>query len=940
MGMQRVIEQDNQFHLVVSSSLGIRLSTGESVLEMDALSESLSVMGSNPLPDMGMPKPQAEYLVSGSYYSPGNKPVRGGEVKIDFAGKSKSLNVFGDRSWVMGMPSEAEYITSMPLDYSRAYGGSGYTQNPGGIGFHEERLPNIERPDQLLTSPSASISPAGLGTLDFMVEQRLQYQGTYDDSYLEKYFPGYPPDFDWHYFMSAASDQWSNEYYSGDESFSLHNMHPEKPLISGKLPGYISRCFAQIDNRGDLLEINLNLDTVWFFPEKDLCILTWRGGIDVKDDEAEDVKQLMLAYESEHDDARDIAHYTATFAALLDNKDGMLGELGAVGLIPENEKPAIQILQEKSFTNIEESEFSKNLNAKAETAAESARQKVADAVEEIKSRTPDNELISDNETLKMSELLNSHPELEADVDVEQLNRALEEKLPGITCGDPRSINLKDFSFEKIDSIMDDVDALIEKKIQFANEQIDQHMDDLNKRIDEKVNELDSISDEANEKLKETLHGLDKDKGQPLSPLPRINVESILHEMDQLSPLINESIQNLQTAQAMGDDEAIEQLKSFIVESTNSQNDARQQHLQEIEASFKAMYLETAHHQPMGSPPHKVTLEDRKQIFIEAMKSTSGVRNQDWSGLNLAGMDLQGIDLSGAYLEQVDFSNANLSRANLAGAIMARATLLNTDLSGSHLENANVGAVNATGADFSDCNLSAAKLSKGDFTRAVFKNAKLDATEVLDIIVNEADFSMAVMPDFILINISLDRVKFVGAQLTKLNVMQCQLSHCDFSGADLQGSVWANSGLNQCAFDRSNMTSACFAAEDAGQYKIAETSFVETCLDKANFQGIDMQRANLQSASIIYSNFISANLYGANLSSSIAHNAVFRKAILTNANLEKIDLREGSLAKAHMTGANVRGANLYAVDFLRSTMGSTRFDGSNLDNTIIQDWRPS
>jgi uncharacterized protein YjbI with pentapeptide repeats len=42
----------------------------------------------------------------------------------------------------------------------------------------------------------------------------------------------------------------------------------------------------------------------------------------------------------------------------------------------------------------------------------------------------------------------------------------------------------------------------------------------------------------------------------------------------------------------------------------------------------------------------------------------------------------------------------------------------------------------------------------------------------------------------------------------------------------------------------------------------------------------------------------------------------------------------------MTGANISGANLYAVDFLRSTMGDTLFDGCNLDRTIIQHWRPS
>ena len=131
MGEQTVIEQDNRFHLVVSASLGFRLSSGTTLLEMDTMSESIAAMGINPVPDFGMPKPKAEYLLSGRYFAPGGVAVRGGEVKVEFAGLTKSLYVFGDRNWEMGVPSQAELFSEMPLDYARAFGGASYSKSSG-----------------------------------------------------------------------------------------------------------------------------------------------------------------------------------------------------------------------------------------------------------------------------------------------------------------------------------------------------------------------------------------------------------------------------------------------------------------------------------------------------------------------------------------------------------------------------------------------------------------------------------------------------------------------------------------------------------------------------------------------------------------------------------------------------------------------------------------
>jgi uncharacterized protein YjbI with pentapeptide repeats len=941
MQKQSVIEQNNQFYFVVSATLSFRLSDGSALLEMGAMGESIKAMGKNPVPDFGMPKPKAEYLVSGSYYALGGEAVRGDEVKVEFGTQSKTLYVFGDRSWQMGIPSKPELITQMPLDYSRAFGGSDYPKNPVGIGHQQEQLPNIENPHQLLTSASVNIVPAGLGPIDLSAEQKRRFQGTYDDSYLQKYYPGYPDDFDWHYFMSAAEDQWSKEYYVGDETYALHNLHPDQPLIKGKLPGFTARCFAQLAGKPELQEVALNLDTVWFFPGSDLGQLIWRGGFDVDDDEATSVKHLLLAYENQKDAPRDLLHYETAFAGLVSSKGSLLSQLSSDDLIPVDEKCALQILQDNALQDTEESAFEKNMDAKAKKMAALTSEKVDDAIKEMKSSMPADAPPQSHEMLDLEKMLKNPPPVQTDADVIELNKILEKILPGITAGDPKKLQLKGFTLDKIDEIMLAVDKFQQKKQAFATEQVEKATDEMRANVDQQMKTMDPESNEATKNLQESLAQLEMMDNPPPSPLPRIDASAILGELDQLSPQTMEAMQNLQTLKAMGgDDETTRQLEEMINQATQGPDQKRKDRMFEVEADFKLMYRDTAHFQVDGVSPHNNTLEERRQEFLDALSLGKPVRGQDWSCINLSGLQLDGVDLSDAYLEQVDLSGASLQNTNLSGAIMARAKLNSADFCGSNLENANLGAVSARGTNFADSDLSSATLSKGNFTNAIFTNAQLNAVEVLEIVIDKANFSGAEMDGFQFIEIEMQGVNFSSAQLPSVAFLQCHLSQCDFSSAHLPTSIWANCSLIQCSFNGALMTNACFTSTDPETGKLEQASFAGACLDRANFQGVDMQRADLSAASMIGANFSSANLYGANLSGAIAHNALFRKTILTNASLKKIDLREGSLAKAHMTGANISGANLYAVDFLRSTMGDTLFDGCNLDRTIIQHWRPS
>jgi len=937
---QTVFEQDHHFHCVFSLSIGFRLSSGEVLLEMDAMSESIAAMGSTPIPDTGMPKPQAEYLVSGKYFSPGSEPVHGGEVKVVLGEKSKSLYVFGDREWVLGVPSEAETITEMPIDYTRAYGGANYTANPVGIGFQEERLPNIENPDSILTSPKASVQPAGLGVMDLRSDQRQRYQGTYDENYLHKYYPGYPADFDWHSFMCAAQDQWSTDYFSGNEHFELHNLHPQNSLISGRLPDYRARCFIAREKGAGLEELGLNLDTVWFFPEMDLGMLIWRTGLEVFDDEADDIHQVLAAYEHGRDQPRDKAHYQRTYEQLSTDNDALIKQMSTLALIPEREKCAMQLLQDKVFESAEESEFSKNLQAKAESTSEMVTAKIEEALKEMKTSTPESDQFELDKIDSVEEMLKKTDSSPTDKDVIELNEKLEKILPGITSGDPKKIQFDDFSFDKIDAIMLEIEKLMDKKKDDGLQQVEKVKQELQQAVESELQDMASSTDEELAKTQQTLDQIESLENPPPAPLPRIDSSAIINELDKLTPQTMEAMQNLQTLKAMGQaDESTEQLEEMIRNSMNDQCSEREQSLIEVEQEFREMYRETAHFLPCGEPPHQVSLKQRRQAFVDAWGNKASLSGQDWSCLDLSGLKLDGIDLSDCYLEQVDFTGTSLRNANLSKAILARARLDHADFSGSDLSSANIGAVSAIDTRFNACSLKNAKLSKGNFRGAQFKKAQLQEVESLEIKLSGCDFSRANLGEFMFLKLPLENTNFTAAELAKASFMQCHLKDCNFTEAQLAHTIWAESAMDHCAFDRADLTSACFAATEPEQTQLQNIRFVEACLDKANFQGMQMKGADLSSASLKQCNFSAANLTAANLSNAVANQTLFRKAVLTHAKMEHINLCEGSMAKAQLSGASLVGANLFSVDFLRATVGDTLFNESNLDNTIIQDWTP-
>lgn len=338
----RPIEFRKRFGLSISACLHLPFAQGArgTLWAEQSMWSFLGKEMAQPLIDEGVAKLTPEFLVHGKAFAPPDRP-NGCAVRARFGALEKTLLVLGERYWDGTRPSAAQPFQEMPLDWSRAYGGPDFALNTSGRGRQKSDgvawLPNIELPNDRLLRPDQAIAPAGMGALDVMHPQRVQYRGTYDADYLKQHAPGFAPDTDWRYFNLAPPDQWMDAPLVGDEPFSFENMHPEKRLIEGRLPGMRARVFVgykMVAGEPKVREVPLRLTTVWFFPHAERCIAIFQGLAEVGTDDGSDVVSLMGAVERVGE-VRSDAHYLDAAAKRSDPKMGPIYAIIDSDLLPE-----------------------------------------------------------------------------------------------------------------------------------------------------------------------------------------------------------------------------------------------------------------------------------------------------------------------------------------------------------------------------------------------------------------------------------------------------------------------------------------------------------------------------------------------------------------------------------------------------------------------------
>jgi len=907
----------NKNQLAVTLLLGFPFDNKQEVLlEQDLWQFLPDQLGKDAMLDACIPKSQGEVLVYGSYYAPDGKAVTADRVQLKMGPVDKSLAVIGNRYWrtLLG-PTEPEPFRELPISYEFAFGGKNYKANPTGKGMDEVDyvgemrlpMPNIEDPDNLVTSTSQRPAPAGLGPLDIMWEQRISKAGTYDETWQRDYFPGYPPDLDWTHFNAAPEDQWIDEFWQGDEGFQLLNMHPSKTEVSGKLPAFRTRCFIEKKLDEDFLftEVEMRAETACLFPSVETGVMIYRGVIEVKEDDAADVEHLLIAYEDITQLPRTKEYYDEALRNRLDDSKVFKYMMYTKDTIPDSERCGFARMMD-GVEQDGESELVKNMEAKAEAE----KQKALDMLEQQKQQLKEKLEVSGIDPAPYLEKFMIKDEPVDEPHMKGIMETMEKILPGCTQGDGKKIKAEEVDFGKFDELTDKMDAMAEAKKEEARQQLR----DVIKQV-----EGTEAEKQVREKVEATITQMDEPPDLPRPPGDKTleNLKQQLQKVEETKQVLR--VQGIPEEQLPEVDISLEEVE---------------QKLQEAFVQMKEMYRSGAHYVD-GKPPHKEPVDIIQYRLNKSLEKGEPLAGRDLSGVDFSGLDLSGLDLSGCYLEYTNFSNTKLRGSNLKRAIITHADLTNADLTDAILEECNLGASQLNGAVIANVDFGEAVLSKADLSNAKFSHCDLRDVNFLEAVMAGVAMTDCKLQGANFLEMNFTGSQFLHSELKECNFIQSQLEYCNFSNSDLSGSNFVECKLDNSRFVEACMTNVRFPADCS----LRNCNFDKANMDKANLRDTDAVNSRFEQASFHQADFSGANLQNTKFYGAEGKRAMFMKSDLGGADFSSVNLMEGSLMKARLTNADLRNSNFYAVEFMNATVGGTDFSGANLDLTKLEDWSP-
>ncbi|MGO4869616.1 MAG: DUF2169 domain-containing protein [Roseiarcus sp.] len=193
--------------------------------------------------------------------------------------------------------SRAEPIAQVPIRYEFAFGGllargedsegkpviEDIHENPIGRGWIDaewtdhttsQPAPQIELESEPIADPYKIYKPQSLGPIPCAWEPRLPLGGTYDQNWIDKIWPNWPPDYQFAYHNSAHPDLVVDGYLRGDETVRLLGLNAEQALVTLGLPGdRMVVDFARAD--GSIERKAMNLDTL-FLDVAEADVRDWR----------------------------------------------------------------------------------------------------------------------------------------------------------------------------------------------------------------------------------------------------------------------------------------------------------------------------------------------------------------------------------------------------------------------------------------------------------------------------------------------------------------------------------------------------------------------------------------------------------------------------------------------------------------------------------------
>ena len=902
--LTRTYEYEGKFYLAANIMAFISFDQPHRLLSEQSMWKfAATALGKDTILDMGMPKQHSEFVVYGKCHAPAGKTVTGALVRAKVGTLEKSLAVMGERVWErsgFGMrASEPSPFSTLDLNYINAFGGDGFANNPIGKGMppldatQPHFLPHIEIPESPVTFIGDRPQPAGLAPLDFTWPQRMSKAGTYDDAWLKTRFPGYAADMDWSIFNTAQPDQWLPNYFSGDESFEITGMHPDKPVVRGQLPACAVRCFVTLMSDASLAlrEVPTRAETLVLFPGSERAIVMFRGVTEITTDDGADIAHILVGAE-DMATRKPLAHYQSVLSARLDKKNGAIHSLIDEPLLPNmptssSTGDALDVSEMDALVQ-PKMLLRKNMLTKARKMLEDSKRVL------VKQRA---DLIEAHQLAGMPQ-----------PDLAEIDKALAMTI----APDPEPPKLEELPDlkAKLEKILEEAkaNAVVKKAEAEAS---------LRKTCVEQKLDFDQIMAQA----KTQGSGPPKPMHDPIMGQLRSTAED-LKAQGVVSPELDKQLAG----------------KALPVK------------LNEGDAALMKAYRNFAHVYPaVGAYSAQDNAKARDEL-VKGIARGEKFAGRDFSGADFSGLNLKGVNFAGALLEGVNFSGADLTGADFSDAVLARGVFTGATLAKANFAGANLGFAKLAGVDASEANFASAKLAGADLSRINLRGADLSKCDLMGAHLAGADFSGVNAPGvkFIQVNLMpaedakpnleglpelpMAGIKFVGAKLAKAMFLNCRMDDADFSGACLDGVVFLTARGSRVNFSGASLKGFC-AVKDC-------------LLQHANFTGANLQKANFRETNLHLSVFLKATLADADLSECLLTSTNFKAASATNLQLVKAklsgadfsgaNLQQVNLQKADMKGALFFGTNLYMADFLRASSDeATVFERANLQKTLLK-----